>query len=102
MVALSLIGTTKLFSGRVMTLIIFAILIHVILNIIWMSFSEVGTIEDNNEKTIGKATYYYNQMNWFDVLMFLFQDSLCRAIYYTVIIMCPIDISKTYVLRENK
>ena len=85
-----------------MTLIIFAIVIHILLNIIWISFSSIGSIESDNNDQIGKSEYYYYQLNWFDVFMFLVQDALCRAIYYTVIIMCPIDISKTYVLRENK
>lgn len=40
-------------------------------------------------------------MKVFDIIMFLVQDALCRAIYYTIIIVGPIDISKTQVLKEN-
>lgn len=103
MLILSMLGNTVFFSGRRMTLLLFTIIILTIWNVIWISFSDIITVENNNksEQGVEKTAYFYSDLDWFDIVMFLVQDALCRAIYYTIIIVGPIDISKTQVLKEN-
>ena len=87
-----------------MTLLLFTIIILTTWNVIWISFSNIIDVENENKNKQGveQTAYYYSDLNPFDIIMFMVQDALCRAIYYTVIIVGPIDISKTQVLKENR
>jgi hypothetical protein len=75
MLILAFLANTKFFSGRRMSLILFTIIILTCWNVIWISFSNIQTIEDENEKNqlIEKRVYYYKDLNEnkFDLVMFL-------------------------------
>ena len=104
MMIFSILGNTNFFSGRRMSLLLISIIILTSWNVIWISFSDIVSIQKKNETEQGieKSAYYFNQLGAFDIIMFMVQDALCRAIYYTVIIVGPIDLSKSLVLKENK
>lgn len=100
---LAIMAQTKLFLGRRMSLLMFMLVLLTIWNVIWMSFSSIVDIENKNEgdKKVEKRTYFYDDLNTFDLVMFLGQDALSQAIYYTVIIAGPIEICKAQMLKEN-
>ena len=79
----------------------------IIWNVIWISFSDIYTIEETNKQKLhlNESVFYLSQLmneSTFDFVMFEGEKLMSLAIYYNIIISGPVDISKMYMLRDNK
>lgn len=79
----------------------------IIWNVLWISFSDIYEIETENKNKINsdRSIFYLSQLmnkSTFDFVMFMGEKLMSLAIYYNIIISGPIDISKMFMLRDNK
>ena len=80
------------------------ILLVTVLNIIWVSFSDIPEIEKLNYEQYQKTIYLKRDLKDKPLDNFMFNaEGLITFVIYTMIIVAgPIDICKKYMLRENK
>ena len=89
--------------GRI-TLILVNIVFVTIINIIWISFSDIPEIEQKNYETYHRKVYLARDLKEkpFDYIMYNTEGLITFIIYTMIIVAGPIDICKKYMLRENR
>lgn len=89
------ISSTSYFQGRRVTLIVSCLFFTLVWNLIWLTFSDIPL---DHEQSIGNKVI----TDPFDIIMFLGQLYLSWVNHYLILYSGPVDICKTFMLRENK
>ena len=89
------IQSTDFFQGRRVCLIVICLGFTILWNVVWLVFSDIPMGKKTSEKT------RYDP-DLFDIIMFLGQLFITWVNHYLVLYSGPIDICKTFLLRENR
>lgn len=99
---IGIVSSTSKFHGRRITLMVIGLLLSAVVNIIWVSFSDIYEIQDANLKIEKGNVYLLEDLQIFDLVMFQANSALCYMSYYVIIVAGPVDICKTYMLQKNQ
>ena len=95
------LSSQRVLKGRRILLITLNLLLLMIVNCIWLSFSSIREVQDRNYAEHGERFYRHKQLNWFDTVMYHIQVNMTYTIYYLIIVAGPIDICKNFMLQKN-